>query len=277
MSMVCFAGMVQHGAGRYPADVKEEWREGLLYWTYILGFFLVTGISLVKISIGFLLKRFAQSPGQHRLLWGMIELLSAFMVYSAITFSITCVPLRANWIPRLRAAPTTKCQSRPVLSIIGTVNGVINALTDVIFCLLPIPVLLSLRINRRTRTTLFLILSLGLFIFIKLLKGASTAVHPSGDTSRYGYGYGPTDRPKTCHCGEPQYSWSVQDRGPNYLPREILQIPLDSVVVSSGHGDIGGDNGGDRNNDPRSHYEAQVCSSSGGVRHYACEREQREE
>ncbi|KAK8071673.1 hypothetical protein PG996_005021 [Apiospora saccharicola] len=207
----------------------------------------------------------------------IVALILAIMVYSAITFSITCVPLRANWIPRLRAAPTTKCQSRPVLSIIGTVNGVINALTDVIFCLLPIPVLLSLRINRRTRTTLFLILSLGLFIFIKLLKGASTAVHPSGDTSRYGYGYGPTDRPKTCHCGEPQYSWSVQDRGPKYLPREILQIPLDSVVVSSGHGDIGGDNGGDRNNDPRSHYEAQVCSSSGGVRHYACEREQREE
>ncbi|KAK8123060.1 hypothetical protein PG984_011730 [Apiospora sp. TS-2023a] len=108
-------------------------------------------------------------------------------------------------------------------------------------------------------------------IFIKLLKGASTAVLPSGDTSRYGYGYGPTDRSKTCHCGEPQYSWSVQDRGPNYLPRENLQIPLDSVAVSSGHGDIGGDNVGDRNNDPRSHYKAQVSSSSGGVRHYASE------
>ncbi|KAK8123061.1 hypothetical protein PG984_011731 [Apiospora sp. TS-2023a] len=123
MSMVCFVGMVQHGAGRYPADVKEEWREGLLYWTYILGFFLVTGISLVKISIGFLLKRFAQSPRQHRLLWGMVFFLSVFMAYSAITFSITCVPLKANWVPDLREAPTTKCQSRPVLSIIGTVNG----------------------------------------------------------------------------------------------------------------------------------------------------------
>lgn len=39
---------------------------------------------------------------------------------------------------------------------------VINALTDIIFCLLPIPVVLALRINRRARVTLFLILSLGL-------------------------------------------------------------------------------------------------------------------
>lgn len=186
ISMVCFVEMVQHGAGRCPTDIKKEWREGLAYWTYILGYFLITGIGLVKISIGFLLKRFAQTPGQRRFLWSLILFLSVFVVYSDIMFSISCVPLRAHWVPGLRAAPTTKCQTMPVVSIIGTVNGgkyclsvciymcmntvyiltrsilVINALTDVIFCLLPVPVVLTLRINRRTRATLFLILSLGL-------------------------------------------------------------------------------------------------------------------
>lgn len=123
MSMVCFVGMVHHGAGRHRADVKEEWKEGLDFWTYILGLFLVTGIGLVKISIGFLLKRFAQRPGQHRFIWGMVLFLAVFMAYSVVAFSVTCVPLRANWVPGLRAAPTTKCQSKEVLSIIGTVNG----------------------------------------------------------------------------------------------------------------------------------------------------------
>ncbi|KAK8061699.1 oxidoreductase [Apiospora phragmitis] len=162
MSMVCFVGMVRNGAGRYQKDIKPEWREGLAYWSYIIGEFLVTGISLVKISIGFFLKRFAQTPAQHRFLWGMIIFCAIFMVYSAITFVIACIPLKAMWIPGLRAAPTSKCQTGQVLSIIGTANGVINVLTDVIFCLLPVPVVLALNINRRTRTTLFLILSLGL-------------------------------------------------------------------------------------------------------------------
>ncbi|KAK8043357.1 hypothetical protein PG993_005787 [Apiospora rasikravindrae] len=161
--MVCFIGMVRHGAGRYPKDIKDEWKEGLAFWSFIIGEFLVTGISLVKISIGFILKRFAQSPGQHRFLSAMILFCFVFMVYSAVTFTIACVPLRAIWVPGLRAAPTTKCQIRETLSIVGTVNGVINVLTDLIFCLLPVPVVLALRINRRTKVTLFLILSLGLF------------------------------------------------------------------------------------------------------------------
>ncbi|KAK7962897.1 uncharacterized protein PG986_003722 [Apiospora aurea] len=166
MSMVCFIGMVQHGAGRYPKDIEDEWKEGLAYWSFIIGEFLVTGISLVKISIGFVLKRFAKSQAQHRFLCGMILFCSVFMAYSAIAFTIACVPLRAMWVPGLRAAPTTKCQSRQTLSIIGTANGgkpFINVLTDLIFCLLPVPVVLALRINRRTKATLFLVLSFGLF------------------------------------------------------------------------------------------------------------------
>ncbi|KAK7915126.1 hypothetical protein PG985_012829 [Apiospora marii] len=277
MSMVCFVGMVQHGAGRYQTDIKDERREGLAYWTYILGFFLVTGICLVKISIGFLLKRFAQSPGQHRFLLGMILFLFVFMVYSTITFSISCAPLRANWVPALRAAPTTKCQSKEVLSIIGTVNGVINALTEIIFCLLPVPVLLALRINRRTRVTLFLILSLGLFacaasvarivfgrqrlkdpddtsielqvgilaaslptlrpLFTKLLKGAPRTVLPGGS-----------------------YSYEISRHGCGGPP-----IPLDSVVMPR-HCD-GVDS--EYHNGPRSYYYQAQVSSSSHVRHLA--------
>lgn len=62
VSMVCFVGMVQHGAGRHPKDIKPQWKEGLSYWTYMVGEFTLTGIGLVKISVGFCLKRFAQTP-----------------------------------------------------------------------------------------------------------------------------------------------------------------------------------------------------------------------
>jgi hypothetical protein len=119
MCMVCFVEMTQHGAGLDAADIPSEWEEGLSYWSYIIGFFLTTGISLVKLSVAFFLRRFVQKKWQKTFIVFMIGFSTVFMIYSIITFGLACIPLSAIWHPD----PTARCWSADTLSLLGTING----------------------------------------------------------------------------------------------------------------------------------------------------------
>lgn len=59
------------------------------------------------------------------------------MVYSVFMLNIACIPIQAMWVPGLSAAPTSKCQSAQVLSIIGTVNGGMFSVCDLVPYTLP--------------------------------------------------------------------------------------------------------------------------------------------
>ncbi|KAK8026757.1 hypothetical protein PG991_003813 [Apiospora marii] len=156
----CFIRMTQHGAGRWPADIPDAQREGLRYWSYIIGPLLTTGICLVKISLAFFLRRFVQRLWQKRFLLGMVAFLSIFAVYSVCTYVFACVPLQAVWDLTITDA---NCKLRARLKDIGTANSVVNILTDLAMVALPVLVVLDLQVNRNTKISLVLILSLGLF------------------------------------------------------------------------------------------------------------------
>lgn len=119
LSMVCFVGMVRHGAGRWEEDIPDEWWSGLSFWSYIVGPFSTTGISLVKISVAFFLLRFMQARWASRFVVGMGIFCFVFMLYSIVTFMVACVPLSTFWNPQ----PGAKCWSADALSLIGTING----------------------------------------------------------------------------------------------------------------------------------------------------------
>jgi len=72
------------------------------------------------------------------------------------------VPVSATWDFALKAKPTTKCFSLETYGQIGVFNSVINILTDFLFALLPIPIIMKLHINLRTKIALAAILGLGL-------------------------------------------------------------------------------------------------------------------
>jgi hypothetical protein len=59
--------------------------------------------------------------------------------------------------------PNARCFSLRTYSFIGLFNSVINITTDVLFAILPIPVVLKLQINKRTKASLIVVLSLGFF------------------------------------------------------------------------------------------------------------------
>jgi hypothetical protein len=61
----------------------------------------------------------------------------------------------------VRISPNTRCFPYKTYAFIGLWNSVVNILTDIVFAILPIPVILKLQVNMRTKTTLIAVLSLG--------------------------------------------------------------------------------------------------------------------
>lgn len=64
--------------------------------------------------------------------------------------------------------PGTRCFSDRTYSFIGLWNSIVNIITDILFAILPIPVILKLQVNKRTKITLIVVLSLG---FIACIAG----------------------------------------------------------------------------------------------------------
>jgi hypothetical protein len=64
--------------------------------------------------------------------------------------------------------PGTRCFSNRTYSFIGLFNSIINIITDLLFAILPIPVILKLQVNKRTKISLIVVLSLG---FIACIAG----------------------------------------------------------------------------------------------------------
>ncbi|KAK3073517.1 hypothetical protein LTR53_004856 [Teratosphaeriaceae sp. CCFEE 6253] len=98
-----------------------------------------------------------------RFLWAAVVFLTCFAIACLGTLIFACVPVQAQWTPALRADPATKCFSNSTYSFIGLFNAVVNICTDVLFAVLPIPIIVKLQVNLRTKITLALILSLGFF------------------------------------------------------------------------------------------------------------------
>jgi len=84
------------------------------------------------------------------------------------TLFLQCTPKAASWSFRVRISPNTRCFPYETYTFIGLWNSVVNILTDIIFAVLPIPVILKLKVNLRTKITLIVVLSLG---FIACVAG----------------------------------------------------------------------------------------------------------
>lgn len=88
------------------------------------------------------------------------------MIACTGTLVFACIPVSANWDFAERMKPTTRCYSGNTYGFIGLFNSVINIITDVLFAILPIPIILKLQVNKRTKISLIIVLSLGFFACI---------------------------------------------------------------------------------------------------------------
>ncbi|KAF3769925.1 hypothetical protein M406DRAFT_66385 [Cryphonectria parasitica EP155] len=139
-----------------------EDQERFKFGEMMIGIFCVVGICLVKISVGFFLRRFLQTRFLKRLVLGFIIFISIYLVYSILTFVMMCTPTRSYWDSNVSGT----CWSARTLSIVGNLNAAINITTDFFTWLLPIWVIMKLQLKRKTKMTLMVIMSLGLFAVI---------------------------------------------------------------------------------------------------------------
>ncbi|KAH7395060.1 hypothetical protein DE146DRAFT_633419 [Phaeosphaeria sp. MPI-PUGE-AT-0046c] len=90
--------------------------------------------------------------------------LVVFTIGSVFAIIFQCIPVRAGYDFALRPPTgTAKCYAGEIFKNIGVFNSSINIATDLIFALIPIPMVWRLQVNLRTRIGLAIILSLGLF------------------------------------------------------------------------------------------------------------------
>ncbi len=182
--MICLAGEAKAGGlGRHPSLVKAEDYSLFWHWRFFHSIIIMIGISLVKISIAFFLRRFVQGKNYQRFLMGFIIFMVAFTISCAGTLIFNCqTHVNANWDFPLQAAPGVHCFSKDTFTNIGIFNSSINIATDVLLALLPIPVVWKLQANMRTKLTLCFVLSLGLFAcissIIKTVKQATAFDDP---------------------------------------------------------------------------------------------------
>lgn len=158
---VCFIGETSHGVGKHTKSISNDEMVKLLHWQYFHSLLVTIGISLIKISVAFFLLRLVPNKAYKIFLWCMIAFLICFTIASEATIAFSCTPIRASW--DLSLALTAKCFSKNTFTAIGLFNSSINIITDVLFACLPIPMVWTLQVNKRTKLTLIFILSLGLF------------------------------------------------------------------------------------------------------------------
>ncbi|KAL4972425.1 hypothetical protein BDW66DRAFT_169622 [Aspergillus desertorum] len=163
--LACFVGESHHGLGQYMAAIyANNSFEMLSKWFWGHAIIIVLGISLVKISIGFFLLRFAtQKKPLKQFIIGSLVFLVLFTIACMLTLILQCIPAEAAWDWVVRAQKSTRCYSPATYLKIGKFNSAINIVTDFLYATLPVFMFYDIQVNRRTRASLMCILSLGYF------------------------------------------------------------------------------------------------------------------
>ncbi|OLN97002.1 hypothetical protein CCHL11_02071 [Colletotrichum chlorophyti] len=148
---------VRYGTGRHRADVDpEHYRDALMYW-YICELLYIISTCLLKISIGYFLLRVSIRPTH---IWILRALMVATVLFGTTYFfmvTFQCVPVSTFWVesPRVEG----KCFNDRVVVVMTLTASIINCLADWSFGILPLFIVWSLSLPKRTRLLAFGILS----------------------------------------------------------------------------------------------------------------------
>ncbi|CAG8957344.1 hypothetical protein HYFRA_00010770 [Hymenoscyphus fraxineus] len=160
-TMQCFVGETHYGLGMHIDAVSIEDQQEQLHWQFYHTLFVTTGITLVKVSISFLLLRIVPDRNYRIFLWGTIVFLCLFIIVCANLFIFACRPITSNWDFSVPA----QCFDLGTFKAIGMFNStVVNIFTDVLLACLPIPVVWTLQVNKRTKISLVVVLGLGFVV-----------------------------------------------------------------------------------------------------------------
>ncbi|KAL2193357.1 hypothetical protein P885DRAFT_45409 [Corynascus similis CBS 632.67] len=166
VEMMVIIPEVQLGAGRHVQYIKppENVTKGL-HLNFVTQPLCLIGLCLTKVSVGFFLLRLSTS---RRLRWIVIGTM-IFTVLSAtgnfLTVFFQCRPLALTWDTSVEGT----CIPPSHLKFAAFFNSSVAALTDVIFALLPVPLLWKVQMNWKVKSAVTAILSLGIFAAVSAI------------------------------------------------------------------------------------------------------------
>ncbi|KAK3936921.1 hypothetical protein QBC46DRAFT_268605 [Diplogelasinospora grovesii] len=150
----------QHGDGRHQETIDAESYAITLIMQYIQSVVTATfGFLFLKISIAMSLLRLSTGNWYRWILWGLSAFVCLYSALAFISFMTFCRPIAGMWDSNI----PHHCYSKELYRNFGLFNAACNILTDVAFATLPIPIIWSLQMQRRTRIVLICILSGGYF------------------------------------------------------------------------------------------------------------------
>lgn len=119
VGFISFAGLCKAGGGRQANELSIQDQSNFKLFAVLIGICCVTGICLVKISVGFFLRRFLKTPLLRNVVYGFIGFIFVFMIYSIMTFVLICKPLASYWDVDIAGT----CWSAKTMSIVGNLNA----------------------------------------------------------------------------------------------------------------------------------------------------------
>ncbi|KAF2267549.1 hypothetical protein CC78DRAFT_541507 [Lojkania enalia] len=162
-----FLHVVTLGMGKHIFAIPPENIMPLLMWIFIVAVLIPLAVCFVKISIALFLLRLTQRTRYHKFLWGIVAFLVVFTLFTFFSLIFGCTPIAANWDFSMRPPPmgtgNAKCLSLTAYRNMALFNNITNILTDIVLALLPVPLIWTLQVNKRTKASLIFILGLGFF------------------------------------------------------------------------------------------------------------------
>ncbi|KAJ2990678.1 hypothetical protein NUW58_g2640 [Xylaria curta] len=153
------------GLGQHIADLQSQPQHIVLAVKYVFLclFFSILSPGFGRISYAFLLLSLVP-PTMHRrrFLWGIITLQFIIDVVTVITGISECRPLEKFWDPSVEG----ECWPRSVQQTVGTVQGSICSVVDLILALFPASLFWKMNMKLKQKISLSIFMGLGIFSMI---------------------------------------------------------------------------------------------------------------
>ncbi|EKJ69480.1 hypothetical protein NXS19_008169 [Fusarium pseudograminearum] len=160
-----FIASVTSGLGRYSYDVSPE--EGIKTLRYVYVVILLSTFvpALARISIGFLLLKFASTKAWRVIIWLTIGIQAACIISTEIFQLIQCRPINAQW----EQVPDARCLSARQIWICGYTTIGVALFGDLTLAIMPM--FLIWKLNRSTveRCLITVLMALGLIAAVTVI------------------------------------------------------------------------------------------------------------
>ncbi|GAB1314738.1 Rhodopsin domain-containing protein [Madurella fahalii] len=160
VEMMIIIPQVRLGAGRHVQYIepKENITRGL-HLNFVTQPLCLIALCLTKVSVGLFLLRLTPSLRFRYLVIGVTIFTILSATANILTVFFQCRPLALTWDSSVEGT----CMPAANLKFAAYFNSSVAVLTDVLFALLPIPMLWKVQMNWKVKSAVAAILSLGVF------------------------------------------------------------------------------------------------------------------